>query len=71
MSDRASFWNILIYEMPVELPCTIVGCNYGYGGGPYKTPALDVEYALKMLDIHRANAHGVQGDGGGEGAMVA
>ena len=50
MCDTASFWNILIAEMPVELPCTALGCQHGDGGGPYKTPALEVEYALKMLD---------------------
>ena len=68
MCDTASFWNILIAEMPVELPCTALGCQHGDDGGPYKTPALEVDYALKMLDRHRADVHGVQGDRDGGGA---
>ena len=74
MCDTASFWNILIAEMPVELPCTALACQHGDGGGPYKTPALEVEYAVKMLDRHRADVHGVQGDrdsgGAGGGAKI-
>ena len=68
MIDEAAFWNILIDEMAMELPCTTPGCDTGPGGVPFKTPALEFDNALKMLDRHRADAHGVQGAGGGGGA---
>ena len=68
MIDEASFLNILINEMPVQLPCATPGCDRGDGGGVYKTPALEFAEAIQMLNIHRADAHGVQGAGGGGGA---
>ena len=68
MIDETTFLEILIDEMPIELPCTTPGCASGVGGATYKTPALEADIALKMLDRHRADVHGVQGGGGGGGA---
>ena len=68
MIDEASFWNILIDEMAVELSCTTPDCALGPGGIPYKTPALEPALAMEMLNNHRADAHGACAAGGGEGA---
>ena len=51
--------------MPVQLPCATPDWNYGDGGAVYKTPALEFADAIQMLNIHRADAHGVQAGGGG------
>ena len=51
--------------MPVQLPCATPDCSYGDGGAVYKTPALEFADAIQMLNIHRADAHGVQAGGGG------
>ena len=51
--------------MAVELPCTHPNCTYGVEGAKYKTPALEFEYALKMLDRHRTDSHAVRGGGNG------
>ena len=64
MGEEADFRNILIAEMAVELTCTYQGCTYGVEGAPYKTPALEIEYSFKVLELHLVN-HGVQGAGGG------
>ena len=69
MIDAASFWNIFIDKMPVKLSCTIPGCNHGDGVAMYKTPALEFDNALKMLDRHRAEAHGVKDERGGGAAV--
>ena len=66
MGEEADFRNILIAEMAVELPCTHPDCTYGVGGTPYKTPALEIEYALQVLDRHVLLRHGVHCTGGGE-----
>ena len=49
--------------MHVQLPCATPDCNYGDGGPVYKTPALEFADAIQMLNIHRADAHGVQAVG--------
>ena len=64
MGDEADFRNILITEMAIELTCTYQACTYGVEGAPYKTPALEIEYAFKVLKLHLLN-HGVHGAGGG------
>ena len=69
MIDAASFWNIFIDKMPVKLSCTIPGCNHGDGVAMYKTPALEFDNALKMLDRHRAEVHGVKDERGGGAAV--
>ena len=51
--------------MAVELPCTYPDCTYGVGGTPYKTLALEIEYALKVLELHDKQSHQVRGAGGG------
>ena len=67
MGEETDFRNIHIAEMAVELPCTHPDCTYGVEGTPYKTPALEIEYALKVLDRHLLS-HGVHGArGGGHG----
>ena len=65
MGDEADFRNILIAEMAVELPCTHPACTYGVGGTPYKTPALEIEYAIQVLELHDKQSHQVRGAGGG------
>ena len=52
--------------MPTQLECTAQGCNNGEGGAQWKTPALEAQYALEMLDGHRADVHGQQVGRGGE-----
>ena len=70
MSDEDSFYNILIAEMATELSCTQPDCTNGEGGSPYKTPALEFDQALQLLDRHLLS-HGVQcGRGGGAGGGV-
>ena len=66
MGEEADFRNILIAEMAVELPCEHPDCTHGVGGNPYKTPALEIEYALQVLDRHVLLRHGVHCTGGGE-----
>ena len=57
--------------MPVQLPCATPNCKYGDKGAVYTTPALDFVDAIQLLNIHRADAHGVQaGRGGGAGGGV-
>ena len=65
MREEDALLNILIAEMPVELPCATPGCNYGDEGTVYKTPALEFADTIQMLNIHRADAHGVHPAGGG------
>ena len=70
MQEEIDFRNILIAEMGVELPCTQPDCSYGVGGTPYKTPALEIDDALKVLDRHLLS-HGIHaGGGGGPGGGV-
>ena len=64
MQEEIDLSNILIAEMPVALPCAAPDCNYGEEGAVYKTPALDFADAIQMLNIHRADAHGVHPAGG-------
>ena len=65
MGEEADFRNILIAEMAIELPCTHPDCKHGAESTPYKTPALDIEHALKVLELHAQLSHGVHGAGGG------
>ena len=66
MGEERTFLDILFAEMPVELPCATPDCNYGEEGAVYKTPALDFANAIQMLNIHRADAHGVHPAGIGQ-----
>ena len=50
--------------MSVELECP-AHCDLGVGGAKYRTPALELDFALQMLDIHLADGHGIHGGGGG------
>ena len=65
MGEETDFRNILIAEMAIELPCTRPDCTYGVGGTPYKTPALEIEYAIRVLELHDKQSHGVHGAEGG------
>ena len=65
MGEEHAFLHILIDEMALQLTCTTPGCNYGDGGNPYQTPALEATLAMQMLNNHRADAHGAHAAGGG------
>ena len=65
MIDTAPIRHIQSDKMSVELECTAC-CDLGVGGAKYKTPALEIDSACKMLDRHLADCHGVHGEGGGE-----
>ncbi len=56
--------NIPFDKMSVELECT-AHWDLGVGGAKYKTPALEVDLALNMLDRHLADGHGIYGEVGG------
>ena len=55
-------------KMSVVLACTIPGCGHGDDGTKYKTPALVPDIAFALLNMHRADRHGVHGTGGGGAA---
>ena len=57
MFNGAALLEILIEEMPTLLECTAEGCNHGKEGARWKTPALETQYALEMLNRHRADVH--------------
>ena len=54
--------------MSVELECTAQGCDHEDGGAKYKTQALVPDIVLVILDMHRADRHGVRGAEGGGAA---
>ena len=66
MIDKVTFWEILFNEIPVHLECTTQKSDKGVGKARWKTPALVTQYALQVLTMHRADAHGKQGGGGGK-----
>ena len=45
---------------PVVLDCTAAECKLGDEGGRYRTPELEVEYAMRMLELHVKNHEPVQ-----------
>ena len=47
---------------PVELECPIAECKLGGSSAKYKTPEVDIEYAMRLLEIHVQGNHG-QGQG--------
>ena len=53
--------------MSVELECP-AHCDLGVGGAKYRNPALEFDFAFQMLNMHRADCHGVHGAGGGGAA---
>ena len=48
-----------------ELEFTFPGCKEGDGGAKYKTPAIEFQQTVQLLDLHITDAHGVSGAGGG------
>ena len=67
MQETQQHRNILFDKMSVELECT-ARCDLGVGGAKYKTPALEFDNALQMLDRHRADCHEGRGGRSGEAA---
>ena len=45
----------------IELQCAVPGCNFWGQGTNYKTPPLPQQYALQLMEMHRAVAHGIGG----------
>ena len=64
MKEKQQHRNILFEKMSVELECTMQECDNGVGGAKYRTPSLEFDSALKMLDTHLADCHEVRGEGG-------
>ena len=50
----------------VTLECTAPNCDLGQSGGRYKTPMLEVMYAMEMLRSHLQQNH-EQGQVGNQG----
>ena len=40
------------------MECPIVECKLGASGAKYKTPEVDIEYAMRLLEIHVQGNHG-------------
>ena len=69
MFDEDALLHILINEMALELECQALECTHGVGGARWKTPALEAQLAMQMLNTHRADAHDQQAGGGGGAAQ--
>ena len=54
---HAEMVEILIAMPPVQLECTVVDCDHGADGARYKTPALEEQVAMQMLNNHREHTH--------------
>ena len=54
MFDKVALLQILIDEMALELKCHALERTRGVGGARWKTPALEAQYALQMLNINRS-----------------
>ena len=37
---------------PVVLECPDAECKLGVGGAKYKTPEVEIEFALRILELH-------------------
>ena len=46
-------------KINIELECAVPSCNFDRHGTKYKTPPLPQQYALQLMEIHRADAHGL------------
>ena len=42
---------------PTTLECTPPGCTLGNDGAKYKTPEMEMEFAMQLLVMHQANNH--------------
>ena len=65
MFDEDALLHIFIDVIPTELEYPTQGCNHGEEGARWKTPPLTEDNALRMLELHRADAHWQQVGGGG------
>ena len=54
---------IFVAMAPIQLECTVVDCNLGAAGARYKTPALEEQVAIQMLNNYREDTH-ARGHGG-------
>ena len=54
---------IFVAMAPIQMECTVVDCNLGAAGARYKTPALEEQVAIQMLNNHREDTH-ARGQGG-------
>ena len=48
-------------QITIELECAVQSCNFDRHGTKYKTPPLPQQYALQLMEMHRACAHGLGG----------
>jgi hypothetical protein len=67
MQDESEYLDILFAEMSA-LECTHQECTEGGGGARYKTPPLEPQYALELLQLQWEDAHSQQVVGAGGGA---
>ena len=47
----------VITMAPMHLECPNAGCELGGNGQKYKTPVMEAELALRMLDLHVQQNH--------------
>ena len=50
----------VITMAPLALECPNAECNLGASGAKYKTPEVEIEFAMRMLELHMQQNH-VQG----------
>ena len=48
----------VIAMAPVALECPNAECNLGASGAKYKTPEVEIEFAMKLLELHVQQNHG-------------
>ena len=48
----------VIAMAPVMLECPNAECNLGTSGAKYKTPEVEIEFAMKLLELHVQQNHG-------------
>ena len=51
---------LLVVVIMVVLDCTAVECTLGDGGDRYQTLDMEMEYAMRMLELHVKNHETVQ-----------
>ena len=47
-------------KINIELECAVPSCNFGRHSTKYKTQHLPQQYALQLMRMHRADAHGLE-----------
>ena len=43
---------------PLMLECPYAECKLGVGGAKYKTPEMEIEFTMRMLELHVQQNHG-------------